>query len=211
VALDTGDTDLPARFFGAWERSALTLDGEAVADAGRAVWVQAATFFVDVRGPGGFASDTCFAGTTKWSEPYLAWTHVIDRAGPEEGADAVEGEDRGHITFDGDDLIEEGSFIAGAERAYAERWTRLAGPLTPVLAAASPGGLSVRVGDHAAAVVDRRATGGAFVAAYWRRGDSEWRLELDVDGDVASLPPPLEPGAALTDGWHWQTGAEVPA
>ena len=90
--------------------------------------MQAAALFVDVRGPGGFASDTCFAGTTKWSEPYLAWTHLIDRARAEEGEDTLEGEDKGHITFDGDDLIEEGSFIAGAERSYAERWTRLAGP-----------------------------------------------------------------------------------
>jgi hypothetical protein len=203
VPLDTGDASLPARFYGAWERRRLTLDGEAVADAGRAVWVQAGTLFVDVRGPGGFASDTCFAGTTKWSEPYLAWTHLIDRAGAEDG------EDRGHITFDGDDLIEEGSFIAGSERAYAERWTRLAGPLAPVLAAASPGGLSVRVGDHAAAVVDRRATGGEFVAAYWRWRESEWRLEVQVDGDVAALPPALEPGAGLMDGWHWRTEAEV--
>jgi Protein HRI1 len=211
VAVNTGDAGLPAHFFGAWERSALTLDGTPVADAGRAVWVQAGAAFVDVRGPGGFASDTCFAGTTKWSEPYLAWTHVIDRAGTEDGEDALEGEDKGHITFDGDDLIEQGSFIAGATREYAERWTRLPGPLAPVLAAASADGRCVRVGDHAAAVVDRRATGGEFVAAYWRWSDSEWRLELEIDGEVASLPPPLEPGAALMDGWHWHTEAEVPA
>jgi hypothetical protein len=211
VAPRPGDTDLPPRFHGAWERSALTLDGEAVIDAGRAVWVQAATFFVDVRGPGGFASDTCFAGTTKWTEPYLAWTHTIDRAGAEAGQDTDDGEDRGHITFDGNDLIEEGSFIAGAERSYAERWTRLPGPLLPVLAAASPNGLSVRVGDHAAAVVDARAEGGAFVAAYWQWRDSEWQLQLEVEGDVASLPPPLDPGAALADGWHWRTQAEVTA
>jgi hypothetical protein len=205
VALDSGDIDLPARFFGAWERSALTIDGAPVTDAGRAVWVQAGAVFVDVRGPGGFASDTCFAGTTKWSEPYLAWTHVIDRAG------AQDGEDRGHITFDGDDLIEAGSFIAGVERAYAERWTRLPGPLLPVLAAESADGLCVRVGDHAAAVVDRRHAGGPFVAAYWQWSNSSWRLELEVDGEIAALPPPLEPGASLTDGWHWRTQAEVRA
>lgn len=205
MILEPGFDELPARFYGAWERSLLTIDGVAAADAGRAVWVQAGSVFVDVRGPGGFASDTCFAGTTTWSEPHLTWAHVIDRAGGEDG------EDTGHITFDGDDLIERGSFIAGATRDYSERWTPLPGDRTPVLAAASATGLCVRVGDYAAAVIDDRDAGGGFVAAFWRWTDSEWRAELEVDGDVALLPPPLEPGAALRDGWNWLTDAEVRA
>jgi hypothetical protein len=205
VILASAPSALPSRFHGAWERSRLTVDGVAAADAGRAVWVQAGAVFVDVRGPGGFASDTCFAGTTKWSEPYLTWAHMIDRAGDEDG------EDTGHITFDGDDLIERGSFIAGATRDYSERWTPLPGARAPVLAAVAETGLCVRVGDHAAAVIDDRDAGGGFAAAYWCRSGSEWRVELEVDGDVGLLPPPLEPGAVLLDGWNWHTDAEVDA
>jgi hypothetical protein len=205
-ALETADP-LPDRFHAAWERSELAIDGELATDAGRAIWVQAGTLYVDVRGPGGFASDTCFAGTTKWREPHLAWTHLIDRAGPEDGAD------EGHITFDGDDLIEQGGFIAGAEHRYHERWTPLAGARAPLLAATAGDGISVRVGDHAAAVIDARAIAGPFAAAYWRldTASATWQLELAVDGDITLLPPPLEPGARLPDGWTWITDGEVGA
>ena len=154
------------RFYGAWERSALDDRRRAVADAGRAVWVQAGALFVDVRGPGGFASDTCFAGTTKWSEPYLTWTHLIDRAGAEDGAGL-----RATSPSTATTSSKTGAFIAGAER----RVPRAVDAAAPARARRCSrrrrrDGLSVRVGDHAAAVVDRRAVGGAFVAAYWRLG-----------------------------------------
>ena len=60
-------------------------------------------------------------------------------------------------------------------------------------------------------MIDDRDAGGGFVAALWCRAGSEWRIELEVDGDGGLLPPPLEPGTVLTDGWNWQTDAEVRA
>jgi hypothetical protein len=191
-------TGLPSRFVGAWERSELTVDGVAPADMGRAVWVQSEALYVDVRGPGGFASDTSFAGSTKWEAPYLEWSHAIDRATSHDGTD------RGHITFDDDDLIEQGDFIAGEPHAYRERWRRLAGAREPTLAATGPGGIAVRVGDHAAAVVDRRAAGGGFAAHYLRRHDASWQTELYFEtGAGVSLPDPLSRAAPLPEQWKW--------
>ncbi len=191
---------LPKQFVAAWERTELVVDGDPVAGAGRAVWVEAGTAYVDVRGPGGFASATTFAGTTTWEEPYLAWAHLIDA---EPGED--EGTDRGLITYDGDDLIESGEVIAGRTITYSERWCRLRGSQGIVLAASTDGGIAVRVGHHASVVVDRRATGGGIAARYERWDGTGWTPQI-VYGDettTALLPAPLDPDADLPTGWSW--------
>jgi hypothetical protein len=194
---DTAPT-LPARFVGAWERRELTIDGVPPARIGHAMWVQAGDAFVDVRGPGGFASDTCFAGTTAWDDPYLTWTHVIDRHASGDGVD------RGRITLEGDDLVEEGDFIAGASRAYRERWSPASGERTPVVAAVARDGVAVRAGNHAAVVVDQRAAGGGLAAHYFRLRGAVWEVVTAiVERGGAPLIPPLTPGIALADGWHW--------
>jgi hypothetical protein len=191
---------LPAQFFGAWERRELTVDGIPATGAGRAVWVQAGPWFVDVRGPGSFASDTSFAGSTKWADPYLEWEHTVDRE------HTAAGVDRGRITFEADDLIEEGAFIAGEQRKYRERWRRISGTPTPVLAALGPGGIAVRVGSHAAAVLDERAHGGGFAARYARLGASGWASELTIDeGLPIVVPTPLDRTTQLPTGWTWRT------
>lgn len=192
-------TALPSRFLGAWERRDLTVDDEVVADAGRAVWVEAGAAFVDVRGAGGFASDTCFAGATTWCDPHLSWRHTIDRDASAVGDDA----DVGYITFDGDTLIEEGAHIAGTAAAYRERWVRLPGSDAPVTSATTEGGLAVRVGDHAAAVLDRRDAGGGFAAAYARFDGERWVTELEVGDSDVELPRPLVQGGVLPTGWEW--------
>ncbi len=191
---------LPKQFVAAWERTELLVDGETVPGAGHAVWVEAGSAYVDVRGPGGFASATTFAGTTAWEEPYLAWAHAIDA---EPGED--EGTDRGLITFDGDDLIEEGEVIAGRTITYRERWYRLPGSQGVVLAATTAGGIAVRVGHHASVVVDRRRTGGDIAARYDLWDGSVWVPQIEF-GDLSSgadLPAPLEPDSDLPDGWSW--------
>jgi hypothetical protein len=200
VSEHTPTVGLPKQFVAAWERTELVVDGDRVPGAGRAVWVEAGIAYVDVRGPGGFASATTFAGTTTWEEPYLAWAHAIDA---EPGED--EGTDRGLITYDGDDLIESGEVIAGRTITYSERWHRLPGSPGVVLAASTDGGMAVRVGHHASVVVDRRATGGAIAARYSSWDGSAWVAQIEF-GDPAAgarLPAPLEPDADLPDGWSW--------
>jgi hypothetical protein len=190
---------LPRCFVAAWERSEFVVDGEPVPDAGRAVWVEAGNAYVDVRGPGGLASGTTFAGTTAWDEPHLTWTHTIDA---EPDGDGV---DQGLISFAGDDLIEEGEFIAGRVVTYRERWQRIQGSDGPVLAAVTDGGIAVRVGDHASVVVDRRRTGGGIAARYDRWDGTAWCAELRF-GDAwerDQLPGPLDPATAPPNGWSW--------
>lgn len=189
---------LPARFLGAWERRELVLGGAPEAGAGRAIWIEAGVAFVDVRGPGTQASDTSFAGTTSWDAPRLTWMHEIDRVLSDQGADV------GRVTFDGDDLIEEGDSIAGWHIPYRERWSRLPGGIQPACAASGPGGLAVRVGPHEAAVVDGRAEGGAFAAVYRRFDGARWTTELAIGESTDDLPRPLEPHAVLPAGWSWR-------
>jgi hypothetical protein len=189
---------LPERFVGAWERTGVIVDGAPVLDAGRVVWVEAGSAYVDVRGPGAFASNTTFAGVTTWDEPYLTWAHTIDA-----GLDAAI--DVGLISYDGDDMIEEGEYEDGRVIRYAERWTPLPAGSGPVLAAVTDGGIAVRVGDHASVVVDGRATGGGVAARYDRWDGRAWRHEIEFGNasDLVLLPDPLEPETEPPEGWSW--------
>jgi hypothetical protein len=190
---------LPHQFIAAWNRSEAIVDGEVVTDAGRTVWVEAGPVYVDVRGPGGFASDTTFAGTTSWIEPRLTWSHAIDADLESHGVDV------GLISYDGEDMIEEGEYVDGRVIKYSERWQRLPGGDGPVLAAVTDGGIAVRVGDHASVVVDARRAGGAIAARYAHWDGIEWKSEIEF-GDAAALallPTPLEPGTEPPEGWSW--------
>jgi Protein HRI1 len=188
---------LPDRFIGAWKRTELIVDGEVV-ENGPTLWLEAGTAFVDVRGPGGFASDMTFAGTTAWTEPHLRWTHEIES---EDG-----GEDVGLITPDGDDLIESGEFTTDRVITFSERWSPQPRGSGPVAVAATDGGLAVRVGDHASAVLDRRATSGGIAGRYQRWDGSRWVTEIThgTDTDLAALPAPLDPTGPPPDGWTWR-------
>jgi hypothetical protein len=191
--------NLPERFIAAWSRSEAVVDGEVVAEPGRVVWVEAGRAYVDIRGPGGFANDTTFAGSTSWAEPRLSWNHAIDADLENDGVDV------GLISYDGEDVIEEGEFVADRVIRYMERWQRLPGGDGPVLAARTDGGVAVRVGDHASVVVDRRSVGGGIAARYERWDGTAWKPELELGDEpaLAQLPPPLEPDAAPPAGWSW--------
>jgi hypothetical protein len=191
----------PSRFVGAWERIELAIDGDLIA-AGRAVWLEAGSGFVDVRGPGGPASDTCFAGRTAWCDPYLTWAHEVD-ATESTGGDTT---DIGRITVIGGDLLEEGALPGEPSVRYAERWRRMGGPAGPIAVAATEHGLAVRVGDHAAVVLDARAIGGPIAARYDRWDGQVWRTEITHGDPRASdaLPSPLDPAWPAPPGWWWR-------
>jgi Protein HRI1 len=189
---------LPQEFIAAWARGELIVDGKPVEGAGRAVWVEAGTAYVDVRNGEGFASGTTFAGLASWDEPHLTWAHAID-------AESDGGADVGLMSYDGDDLIEEGEYFDDRVVRYSERWVRLAGSDGAVLTASADGGLAVRVGDHASVIVTRAADGGGVAARYDCWDGSAWRTEIEYGAaaERSLLPPPLEPGAELPGGWTW--------
>ncbi len=194
---------LPEKFIAAWNRSEAIVDGEVDVTAGPTVWVEAGSVYVDVRGPGGFASDMTFAGTTSWVEPHLTWAHAIDSYVESDGED--EGGDVGLISYDGDAMIEQGEYVEdGRTIRYSERWEKLPGGDGPVLAAVTVGGIAVRVGEHASVVVDTRATGGAIAARYSHWDGTAWQpgIEFGDEAALALLPAPLEPGTELPTGWR---------
>jgi Protein HRI1 len=190
---------LPPELIAAWERSELIVDGARVEGAGRTVWVEAGVAYVDVRNGEGFASGMTFAGSTAWDEPRLTWTHTID-------SESDGGADVGLMSYDGDDLIEEGEYFDERVVKYSERWVRLAGSDGIVLVANAAGALAVRVGDHASVIVTRGAEGGGVAARYDHWDGSAWRTEIEygADAERALLPLPLEPDADLPDGWSWK-------
>jgi hypothetical protein len=192
--------ELPPRFLGAWDRRELTVDGASIA-TGRAVWIEAGAAFIDVRGPGGPASDTCFAGTTSWCDPYLTWVHELDAAGGWHGT-----ADIGRISVVDGDLLEEGALPGDPPRTYSERWRRLPGSDGPVAVAVTDRGIAVRVGDHAATVVDAREVNGPIAARYDRWDGGGWRTELWFGDPRAAdgLPPPLDPAWPPPPGWSWR-------
>jgi hypothetical protein len=195
---ETRNVGLPARFVGAWLRRELIVDGEIV-DNAYTVWVEAGRAFVDVRAPGSFASDTTFAGTTTWVEPYLTWTHEIDAA-PDGG-----GVDRGHITFAGETMIESGEYMADRLVTYQELWSPRPGAAGVVAVARTEGGIAVRVGGYAAVVLDERAQGGAIAARGDVLVDGSWHTEVQYGEEAAraSLPAPLDPTGPPPSGWSW--------
>jgi hypothetical protein len=200
---------LPPRFLGAWERVELEVDGGAVADPGRLVWLEAGSGSVDVRIGQGPDCPAGSAGTTSWDGSSLAWALDVDSRSGDGLYASVE---RGRITFAGDDLVEEGTGTDGSPAPYRARWRRLpgvGGRWAPNLVAETARGLAVRIGMHTAVVVDRGPAAGGVVAAYCRWDGLVWRAELTLGADPGDLPL-LEPGAVLPDGWRWRPAPFLP-
>ncbi len=182
-----------------WTRLSLALDGGEPFENQLVVWAQASSGYADIRTPLRSADDdpvagpVSFAGTCAWDGTSLHWTRTID-------LDPGEHLDIGAITWEGADMIEQGSFpFGGKVSPFVEVWRRLPGDASPrlVLTCASPPGQLVRVGDHCVVVVDERAEGGAFRAAYRRSVGDAWVTETSI-GDGATLPVP--PAIDLADG-----------
>jgi hypothetical protein len=199
---------LPARFLGVWERTELSLDGRPVAEPGRAVWLETGSGYVDVRIGDGPDCPAAGGGTTTWDGTSLLWSLDVDSRAGDGLYSSVE---RGRVTFDGDDLVEEGTGTDGSPAPYRARWRRqpgVGGRWAPNLAAATGHGVAVRIGMHAAVVVDRGPAAGGVAAAYCRWDGLVWRSDLTLGDDPWDLPM-LEPGAVLPTGWHWRPAAPL--
>jgi hypothetical protein len=188
---------VPERFRGVWRRVSLAVDGEPPAEHADVVWVQTGRDFADIRVPhfgyGDIVTPACFAGTTRWDDPHLRWSHELDldrdpRA-PGDPADA----DVGHVRWDGADLIESGTLRRGDRTvAYVEVWRRLPGGDGVLLSrwSADRTRILVRAGDHAVTVADDRPSGGCFRACYRARRAGSWGIELALGDGATALPAP---------------------
>jgi hypothetical protein len=199
---------LPPRFLGTWERVELEVDGEAVADPGRAVWLEAGSGYVDVRTGRAPDCPAGSAGTTSWDGASLAWGHDVDSRSGDGLYASVE---RGRITFAGDDLVEEGT---GADGSPAPVPRPLAAPARRRRAVGTQPGGRDRPGPRRADRDARRRGGRPRDGGRWRGGrllplgrpGVAGRADPGHPGDL----PLLEPGAVLPDGWRWRPAPFLP-
>ncbi|HVU74222.1 MAG TPA: hypothetical protein VHE83_14750 [Mycobacteriales bacterium] len=189
------DRPIPDELTGGWERVTIAIgDAEPHEDC-LVWWLQAPSRHADLRIPTADSGrPLCFAGTTSWKEPSLTWTPAVT-------LEPSDGVDTGVISWDGDDLLEAGTFAtdAGPVR-YVERWRRLPGSDVPLLALERDDGRIVRAGPYALTLLDTRP-GGAFLAVAWRlRGDrwvEEHRWPPDSTATAASPPTEMPKGITI--------------
>ena len=170
---------IPDAFQGAWQRVSIAVDDGPPEEPATVVWVQTEEAYADLRIPtgGDDRQPMSFAGTTSWDEPHLTWHHEIDLA--DEPGDG----DVGEVAWDGDDLVETGTFTDddGSLHTYVEVWRRLPGSDGPRhTELLGPTGLRVRAGDHALTVVDERPQGGEYRACYRRLDAGAWVAVLEL-------------------------------
>ena len=163
-------------------------------------WLQTPTAFADLRVPNDANGEAdSFAGHTTWAGPRLTWHRHLDLHGRPDA-------DTGTITWDGDDMLEEGVFgFAGQEAVrYRERWRRLVEPGgAGYLALRNDTGRLVCVGNYALTVVDDRGAGGGYRATAWQRPSVLWAevMAWPAGHDGVSQPP--------DDTGVWQVGDSV--
>jgi hypothetical protein len=166
----------PALIQGGWWRESLTFGDTPPFECQSVVWLQAGNRYADLRVaflPG--AGDRCFAGRTKWDGDRLRWYHDIDLDG--QGSD-----DSGHLSWQGDALIERGLFDCPDGRVpYEEVWRRLPDAATSPLVVHRSHGCIVRTGKHAIVIEDARPMGGPFSARYQRLGPAGWASDFAIE------------------------------
>lgn len=195
---------IPAEFTGGWVRASMSLDGAEPFEDTVVWWLQSTSKHVDLRLPLVEGEVISFAGTTTWEAPSLTWVPDLELV-PNEFPDT------GVVSWDGDDLLEAGTFIVdGSEVGYVERWQRLPDTSGPLQALSRPGGRLVRTGSLALTVLDERDSGGVFNVIAWRLAEGAWTADHCWPPDASAPPPPspaveLEAGASivLDDGATW--------
>lgn len=187
---------LPERFIGAWRRASLALPihGGEPFERQRVLWLQAGSAFADVRLPldpadgDPQAAPVSFAGVTTWDGSSLCWHRDLD-------LHRVTDADKGAITWEGDAMIETGSFTFGGElQPYREVWVREDPVVSPRLALRSTDGTArlVRVGDHAITVADEREGDGWYRACCRSRTSQGWTVTMALGEAADRLPEPPE-------------------
>ena len=196
---------IPAEMTGGWIRHGIALDGAEPVEDAVVWWLQAPSKHCDLRVPfdtDGIEGLMCFAGTTTWADPSLTWS-------PELELDASTATDVGVIGWDGEDLMEAGTFVDGGRAvSYVERWRRLPHSDGELLALSRPHGRLVRTGPYALTIVDERPIGGSFAAIAWTLENGTWTVDHRWPASaIAAAPPAAVTGAGttvvLSDGVEW--------
>jgi hypothetical protein len=188
------DPAIPAELTGGWQRVSIAVgDGPPREDCS-VWWLQAPSCHADLRVPiGEGAQPLAFAGSTSWQEPALTWTPALS-------LDPTDEVDTGVISWDGADLLEEGTCTVEGERVrYVERWRRLPGSTAPLLALERDGGRIVRAGRYALTLLDARPSG-PFVAVAWELRGDRWaeHRRWPTDERAHVPPPPTELPIGIT-------------
>lgn len=205
---------LPDRFLGAWRRRSLALpeQGGVPFEKQQVLWLQAASAFADVRLPldpadeDPQAAPVSFAGVTTWDGTSLCWHRDLD-------LHRVTEADEGVITWEGDAMIESGSFtFGGALQPYHEVWVRDDPVVLPRLALHSTDRTArlIRVGVQAVTVADERDHGGWYRACQRHLGEQGWTVVMALGEAAERLPAPPEPDpGGLVVGHTIQHGGRV--
>ena len=197
---------------GVWRRTRLALEGVEVEGLSDVCWLQAGSWFGDLRtlrfgtDEGSPASEGAFSGRTRLAGPRITFLRDMDlRPGGEP--------DSARLVLEGDELVESGHAVVGGERlAYEERWLR-AGPAASgrVLEGRGPadatGAIRARfidVDGQALGFLDERARGGAFLASEYRWRDGAWALVRSLRGGVLAPPAGRDPAAGSWMGLAWR-------
>lgn len=211
------ETRFPETLIGIWHRQSIARSGvpgqtEEAIEHSDVWWFQARTRYADLRIPRSgtghgdpFVTPDAFGGRQSWLAPRLRFHHELDR----HGRFAT---DQGDLAWDGDTLVETGTFEHGGTLCtYTERWVRASPRAAAVQVwelrdsgAPGPGrlrGLSVRIGDRELLLVDD----GHEVAAAHRRVGAAGRALLAHLGTAADLLDPAD--ADDRSGWRCIEGA----
>ena len=165
---------------GAWSRSRLVVDGAQCLDRCRALWLQTADWYADVRMPrhsqspfgcGPEATLTrprAFAGTSTWQPPVMSWRHQLDYLG-DPITDSIPLERKGDL------LIEAGSLRwAGLAIPFREEWRRISQPHDEISAEVSARRIQITIGAWRILIIDDRPEG-PFRASMLTLAHGTWR------------------------------------
>ncbi|CAN5430960.1 hypothetical protein BH10ACT3_BH10ACT3_15560 [soil metagenome] len=196
---------VPEEYVAIWARATIAFDDEPPGETQDVRWVQTGQLYCDLRVGRDGDDDVSFAGDCTALEPRedspspgvprLRWSHELELE-RDAGPDTLAGVDEGAVWWDGDDLIERGTFDGpDGPITYTEVWQRLDPGEGVRLALASTDGTGrmAMLGDHCLTVCDDRVAdagvvSGQYLARYQVRTDGEWVTELSL-GDVSELPP----------------------
>jgi hypothetical protein len=200
---------VPASLWGGWRRHDLVVGGVPRDDAD-VRWLQAGDWYADLRIPheDGGGPIEAFAGRADWVAPHFTWHHDLDWI----GSFPV---DVGALQWDGDVLIETGTFHEGSgESDYRERWLPIT-PGGPVVAAVGErrdsgegSAIVVQAAGHRFSVA-RIGTGERATMAVRRddeAADDGWTTRFDRGAGCEAAPMPDLGGR----GEPLPVGAKVP-